>query len=99
MILISRLIPMVEKNVFMMEFGYPGTGKTYAYEQISSYSRVISGSKITASQLYVNLTTKQEGLLCQYDVLLFDEIDKVKKGGIEEEVMSKALPIPIFRKI
>lgn len=89
MILISRLIPMVEKNVFMMEFGYPGTGKTYAYEQISSYSRVISGSKITASQLYVNLTTKQEGLLCQYDVLLFDEIDKVKKGGIEEEVMSK----------
>lgn len=88
-ILISRLIAMVEKNVFLMEFGYPGTGKTYAFEQISSYSRVISGSKITASQLYVNLTTKQEGLLCQYDVLLFDEIDKVKKGGIDEEVMSK----------
>lgn len=88
-ILISRLIPMVEKNVFFMEFGYPGTGKTYAFEQISSYSRVISGSKISAPQLFINLTTKQEGLLCQYDVVLFDEIDKVQKGGIDEEVMSK----------
>lgn len=89
MILISRLIPMVEKNVFFMEFGYPGTGKTYAFEQISSYSRVISGSKISAPQLFINLSTKQEGLLSQYDVILFDEIDKVKKGGIDEEVMSK----------
>lgn len=88
-IILSRLIAMVEKNVFMMEFGYPGTGKTYAFEQISSYSRVISGSKVTAPQLFYNLTTKQEGLLCQYDVVLFDEIDKVKKGGIEEEVISK----------
>ncbi len=88
-IIISRLVSMVEKNVFMMEFGYPGTGKTYAFEQISSYSRVISGSKISAPQLFINLTTRQEGLLCQYDVVLFDEIDKVKKGGIDEEVMSK----------
>lgn len=89
MILVSRLIPMVEKNVFLMEFGYPGTGKTYAFEQISSYSRVISGSKISAAQLFINLSTKQEGLLCQYDVVLFDEIDKVQKSGIDEEVMSK----------
>ena len=89
LILISRLIPMVEKNVFMMEFGHPGTGKTYAYEQISSHSRVISGSKVTAAQLFYNLSTRQEGLLCQYDIVLFDEIDKVKKGGIDEEVMSK----------
>lgn len=89
MILISRLIPMVEKNVFLMEFGYPGTGKTYAFEQISSYSRVISGSKVSAAQLFINLSTRQEGLLSQYDVILFDEIDKVQKGGIDEEVMSK----------
>ncbi|HEY5588151.1 MAG TPA: BREX system Lon protease-like protein BrxL [Candidatus Paceibacterota bacterium] len=88
-IILSRLIPMVEKNIFLMEFGYPGTGKTYAFEQISSYSRVISGSKVSAPQLFYNLTTKQEGLLCQYDVVLFDEIDKIKKGGIDEEVISK----------
>ena len=64
---------MVESNVFMMEFGRPGTGKTYAYENISSYSRVISGSQISPAQLFYNLQTKQDGLLVQYDVLLFDQ--------------------------
>ncbi|WP_426709751.1 BREX system Lon protease-like protein BrxL [Cetobacterium sp. SF1] len=89
LILLSRLIPMVENNIFMMEFGRPGTGKTYAYENISSYSRVISGSQVTEAQLFYNLTTKQDGLLVQYDVLLFDEIDKIKKTGIDEKVKNK----------
>ena len=79
LILLSRLVPMVENNVFMMEFGSPGTGKTYVYENISSYSRVISGSKVTGPQLFYNLSTRQDGLLVQYDVLLFDEIDKIQK--------------------
>ncbi len=89
LILLSRIIPMVENNVFMMEFGSPGTGKTYVYENISSYSRVISGSKVSAPQLFYNLTTKQDGLLVQYDVLLFDEIDKIQKSGLEDDVQNK----------
>lgn len=88
-ILLSRLIPMVENNVFMMEFGSPGTGKTYVYENISSYSRVISGSQVTGPQLFYNLNTKQDGLLVQYDVLLFDEIDKIQKSGLQDDVRTK----------
>jgi len=89
LILISRLIAMVEKNIFMMEFGLPGTGKTYAFEQISAYTRVISGSKITEAQLFYNLRTNQEGILCQYDAVVFDEIDKVKNSGIDDKVINK----------
>lgn len=89
LIILSRLIPMVEKNVFMMEFGLPGTGKTYAYEEISSYSRVISGSKVTEAQLFYNLNTNKEGLLSQYDAVMFDEIDKVKGSGIDTGVINK----------
>lgn len=88
-ILLSRLIPMVQNNIFMMEFGSPGTGKTYVYENISSYSRVISGSKVSAPQLFYNLSSKQDGLLVQYDVLLFDEIDKILRTGMNEDVMNK----------
>lgn len=89
LIIIYRLIPMVEKNTFMMEFGYPGTGKTYAYEQISGYTRVISGSKVTEAQLFYNLNTNQEGLLCQYDAVMFDEIDKIKSKGLDQSVTNK----------
>lgn len=88
-VLLSRLLPMVENNLFMMEFGRPGTGKTYAYENISSYSRVISGSQVTGAQLFYNLNTKQDGLLVQYDVLLFDEIDKIKNRGLGDDVTNK----------
>lgn len=72
-----------------MEFGKPGTGKTYCFENISAYSRVISGSAITPAQLFYNLQSKTPGLLLQYDIVLFDEIDKVRKKGLNEEVINK----------
>ena len=89
LIILSRLIPMVEDTVFMMEFGKPATGKTYCFENISAYSRVISGSATTPAQLFYNLSSKTPGLLLQYDVVLFDEIDKVRNKGLNEEVINK----------
>lgn len=89
LIILSRLIPMVEDSIFMMEFGKPGTGKTYAFENISAYSRVISGSSISAAQLFYNLQRNTPGLLVQYDVVLFDEIDKIRRRGLNEEVINK----------
>ncbi len=88
-IILSRMVPMVEESVFLMEFGKPGTGKTYCFENISAYSRVISGSAITPAQLFYNLQSKTPGLLLQYDIVLFDEIDKVRKKGLNEEVINK----------
>ena len=89
LIILSRMIPMVEPSTFMMEFSKPGTGKTYCYDNLSAYSRVISGSSISAPQLFYNLSRQTPGLLLQYDVVLFDEVDKVRKKGIEEEVVNK----------
>lgn len=89
LIILSRMIPMLEESVFMMEFGKPGTGKTYCYENISAYSRVISGSTISPAQLFYNLHSKTPGLILLFDVVLFDEIDKTRKTGIDEEVINK----------
>lgn len=89
LIILSRMVPMVEESVFMMEFGKPGTGKTYCFENISAYSKVISGSSISPAQLFYNIQTKTPGLILQYDVVLFDEVDKIRKKGINEEVVNK----------
>lgn len=89
LILLSRMIPMVEESTFMMEFGKPSTGKTYCFENISAYSRVISGSSISPAQLFYNIQSKTPGLILQYDVVLFDEVDKVRKKGMNEEVVNK----------
>jgi len=81
---------MVEKNTHMVELGPPGTGKTYTFDKISAYACVISGSVISPAALFYNATTRTPGMLALYDVVVFDEIDKVSKG-MPKEVVNKLL--------
>lgn len=90
MLIISRLIPMVEMNTHMLELGPPGTGKTYTFDKISAYARVISGSVISPAALFYNANTRTAGILALYDAVVFDEIDKVGKG-MPKEVVNKLL--------
>ena len=66
--IISRMVPLVEKNAHMVELGPPGTGKTYLFDKVSVYSRVISGSVISPAVLFYNIRDKTPGLLAYYDV-------------------------------
>ena len=88
--LISRMVPLVEKNVHMIELGPPGTGKTYLFDKVSVYSRVISGSVVSPAVLFYNIRDRTSGLLAYYDAVVFDEIDKVGRG-MKEEVVNKLL--------
>lgn len=89
-LIISRLIPMVEANTHVLELGPPGTGKTYTFDKISAYARVISGSVISPAALFYNANTRAAGILALYDAVVFDEIDKVGKG-MPTEVVNKLL--------
>ena len=88
--IISRMVPLVEKNAHLIELGPPGTGKTYLFDKISVYSRVISGSVVSPAVLFYNIREKTSGLLAYYDVVVFDEIDKVGHG-LQNEVVNKLL--------
>ncbi len=88
--IISRMVPLVEKNTHMIELGPPGTGKTYLFDKISIYSRVISGSVVSPAVLFYNIRDKASGLLAYYDAVVFDEIDKVGRG-LKDEVVNKLL--------
>ena len=72
-----RMVPFVERNYNMVELGPRGTGKSHLFQQVSPYARLISGGKATVAQMFVNNATGQRGLVCQYDVVCFDEV-----GGI-----------------
>jgi ATP-dependent Lon protease len=91
LIILARLLPLVQKSVFLYEFGRPGTGKTYIFDRLSNNSFVISGSTITPAKLFRDVRTREEGLLRKYDALLFDEIDKVKDCDLADEVVNKLL--------
>ena len=84
-ILLLRMVPFVERNYNMVELGPRGTGKSHLFQQVSPYSHLISGGKATVARMFVNNATGQRGLVCQYDVVCFDEISGVsfdQKDGV-----------------
>lgn len=91
LIILSRLLPLIEKSIYLFEFGKPGTGKTYVFDKLSNSSFVISGSKITPAKLFKDCNTRQEGLLRQYEAILFDEIDKINDSDFADEIVNKLL--------
>jgi ATP-dependent Lon protease len=74
---ILRMLPFVERNYNMVELGPRGTGKSHLFQQISPYAHLISGGKATVAKMFVNNATGQRGLVCQYDVVCFDEISGI----------------------
>jgi len=84
-IVLLRLVPFVERNYNVVELGPRGTGKSHLYQQISPYSHLVSGGKATVARMFVNNATGQRGLVCQYDVVCFDEIAGIsfdQKDGV-----------------
>ena len=80
-----RMIPFVERNYNMVELGPRGTGKSHLFQQVSPYAHLISGGKATIAKMFVNNASGQRGLVCQYDVVCFDEVSGISfdsKEGI-----------------
>ena len=84
-VLLLRMVPFVERNYNVVELGPRGTGKSHLFQQVSPYSHLVSGGKATVARMFVNNSSGQRGLVCQYDVVCFDEISGVsfdQKDGV-----------------
>ena len=76
-LLLTRLVPIVQPRVNMVELAPKGTGKSFVYSNLSRYVRMISGGRVTAAVLFYNLASNQPGLLTQYDLVVFDEAQTI----------------------
>ena len=83
--MLLRMVPFVERNYNMVELGPRGTGKSHLFQQVSPYAHLVSGGKATVARMFVNMANGQRGLVCQYDVVCFDEVSGVsfdQKDGV-----------------
>jgi len=83
--LMLRMVPFVERNYNLVELGPRGTGKSHLFQQVSPYAHLISGGKATVARMFVNNANGQRGLVCQYDVVCFDEVSGIsfdQKDGV-----------------
>lgn len=83
--ILLRMVPFVERNYNLVELGPRGTGKSHLFQQVSPYAHLISGGKATVAKMFVNNASGQRGLVCQYDVVCFDEVSGIsfdQKDGV-----------------
>jgi len=78
LLLLSRFVPFVEKNFNFIELGPRGTGKSYAFSEMSPYCMLISGGKASTANLFYNNARRQVGLVGHWDVVAFDEVGGMK---------------------
>lgn len=82
--LLLRLIPLVHKNINMMELAPKGTGKSFIYTNLSRYVWLNSGGALTQAQLFRNQQTKEIGLLGKHDLLVLDEGQSISFKGADD---------------
>ncbi|MDR0697371.1 MAG: BREX system Lon protease-like protein BrxL [Christensenellaceae bacterium] len=75
--MIKRLLPFVEKRINIMELAPKGTGKSYLFGRLSRFTYLLSGGKISRSNLFYNKSKSLEGLIFHYDFLGIDEIQTI----------------------
>jgi len=88
LLFLSRLIPFCEHNYNLVELGPRGTGKSYAYQEISPYGILLTGPT-TVANLFYNMSTQKMGLVGIWDVVAFDEVADLQKMPKEIITMLK----------
>lgn len=84
-VMLLRMVAFVENNYNAVELGPRGTGKSHLFQQVSPYAHLVSGGKATVARMFVNNANGQRGLVCQYDVVCFDEVSGIsfdQKDGV-----------------
>ncbi len=84
MILITRIIPVAQPRVNLIELAPKGTGKSFVYDNLSRYARVIGGGKITPAALFHNLASHTPGLITRYDAIVLDEVQSIQGDSAGE---------------
>jgi ATP-dependent Lon protease len=84
LLLLSRLVPLVQKNMTLIELAPKGTGKSYVFENVSPKVRLVSGGNISPAVLFVNNNSGQWGLLARFCVVVLDEVQTLKFERPEE---------------
>lgn len=85
MMFLIRMIPLCEHNYNLVELGPRGTGKSYAYQELSPYTILLTGPT-TVANLFFNIATGKIGLVGIWDAVAFDEVADLQK--MQKEVVT-----------
>ncbi len=73
-LLLTRLAPLVEPRLQLMELGPRQTGKSFLLRNCSPDVFLLSSSTVSPATLFYHQVSRRPGLLSAYSVVVFDEI-------------------------
>ena len=85
---LTRLIPLCERNFNLAELGPRGTGKSYAVQELSPYSALLTGPT-TVANLFGQQQGRYKGMVQIWDAIGFDEVADLQKMPKEVITMMK----------
>jgi len=86
-VLLTRLLPLVETRVNLIELAPKGTGKSFVYGNVSRYARVVGGGKISPAVMFHNNATNTPGIITRYDCVVLDEAQSIQ-GDAKGELVA-----------
>ncbi len=86
-VLLTRLLPLVESRVNLIELAPKGTGKSFVYGNVSRYVRVVGGGKISPAVMFHNNATNTPGIVTRYDAVILDEAQSIQ-GDAKGELIA-----------
>jgi ATP-dependent Lon protease len=75
LLLLTRLVPLAQGNLNIVELGPKNTGKSYFLRNLSSRIYLSSGAKVTPASLFYNQNTKRMGIVGVHKAVIFDEVN------------------------
>lgn len=78
LLFLMRLVPLCEERFNLVELGPRSTGKSYAFQELSPYSILLTGPT-TVANLFFNIATNRIGLVGLWDAVAFDEVADLQK--------------------
>jgi ATP-dependent Lon protease len=88
LLFLTRLIPLCERNYNLVELGPRGTGKSYAVQELSPYSALLTGPT-TVANLFGQQQGRYKGMVQIWDTIGFDEVADLQKMPKEVITMMK----------
>ncbi len=88
LLFLARLIPLCERNHNLIELGPRGTGKSYALQELSPYTALLTGPT-TVANLFGQQQARYKGMVQIWDAIGFDEVADLQKMPREVITMMK----------
>ena len=76
LMMLTRLLPFVEKRLNLIELAPKGTGKSYIYGSVNKNGNLTTGV-MTRAKLFYDLSKQTPGIVYNNDYVAFDEVQKL----------------------